>query len=85
MAIEVTMLHTPGCKSCAKARTVIQRVADDYDITFEAVDLTENPEIAAEYRVMSAPGIVMDGELVFQGGVSEAELRAALDERTGEA
>lgn len=82
--IEVTMLHTPGCKSCEKARRTIETVAEEYPVEFEEKDLTENPELAAEYSVMTAPGIVVDGELVFQGGVSEQELRDELDKRTGD-
>lgn len=80
MTVEVKMLHTPGCKACEKSRKTIEAVQEDYDFTFKDVDLTDNPELAAEYQVMSAPGIVIDGELEFQGGVTEKKLRNKLDE-----
>lgn len=46
------------------------------------INLTEHPEYAQKYDVMAAPGIIINEKKVFQGGVTEAELRAALDERT---
>lgn len=76
----VKMLKTPGCKSCETSRQVIESLQDELDFTFEVIDLTERPELAQEYRVMAAPGIVIDGELVFQGGVSEHELREKLED-----
>lgn len=78
------MLKTPGCGACKKSRHAIEAVQEDYDFAFEVIDLTDQPELAQEYSVMSAPGIVIDGELVFQGGVTEKQLRVELDERTGE-
>lgn len=80
--IEVTLLKTPGCEACKRSRQTIEAVQEEYDFSFAVIDLTEQPELAQEYPVMSAPGIVIDGELVFQGGVSKQELREALDERT---
>jgi glutaredoxin len=85
MTVEIVMLHTPGCRSCEQARHTIESVAEDFPVEFKEKDLTEHPELAAEHNVMSAPGIVIDGELVFQGGVSENELREELDERTEDA
>ncbi|MDY6778880.1 MAG: thioredoxin family protein [Candidatus Nanohaloarchaea archaeon] len=75
----VKMLKTPGCKSCERSREVIKSLQDEFDFVFEEIDLTERPELAQEYQVMAAPGIVIDGELVFQGGVSEQELRDELE------
>lgn len=83
MTIEILMLKTPGCKSCASSRNAIEAVMDDYDIDFEEIDLTEEPEYAQEYQVMAAPGIVINGEKAFQGGISEKQLRNKLDTITG--
>jgi len=35
---------------------------------------------AAEYMLMSAPGIVINNKLEFTGGVTEEQLRAKLNE-----
>lgn len=78
------MLKTSGCGACRKARHAIEAVQEEYSFTFEVIDLTEQPELAQEYNVMSAPGILIDGDLVFQGSVTEKQLRAELEERTGE-
>lgn len=79
MTVEVKMLKTPGCGACKKSRKTVEKVSEDFDIDFEVIDLTENPEYAQQYRVMSAPGIVIDGEKVFEGGVKEKELRQKLE------
>jgi len=76
------MLKTPGCKRCDSSRNAIEAVMEDYDIDFEEIDLTEEPEYAQEYQVMAAPGIIIDGEKAFQGGVTEEQLRTKLDELT---
>lgn len=82
MTVDIQMLYTPGCRGCAKARNVLDAVQKDYDINVTEADLTERPELAQEYGVMTAPGIVIDGELAFQGGVTEKQLRQALDKRS---
>ncbi len=80
--IDVVLLHTTGCQSCEKARRIIESVIKEYPVNFEEKNLVEHPELATEYNVMSAPVIVIDGEIMFRGGASEQELRKELDTRT---
>ena len=82
--MHVQVLSTPGCAECAAAKRALERIRPDYPVLqVEEIDVSEQPEVAARYGLLSAPGIVVDGELVAAGHVSEAELRRKLDERAG--
>ncbi len=79
--MKVDFLTMPGCSHCAFAREVLEKVKADYpDLAVIEHDMTEEPELAGQYMLMSAPGIVIDGELAFSGGVDEAKLRERLNE-----
>jgi len=45
------------------------------EIRLIEVDLTERPEIAVQYRIMSTPAVVINGKLEFTGVPSEEALR----------
>lgn len=77
---KIDLLTMPGCSHCAHAKQVLDKVAPDYsDLEVVIHDITEEPELAGQYMLMTAPGIVIDGELVFTGGVDEVKLREYLD------
>ncbi|MFB6158633.1 MAG: thioredoxin family protein [Candidatus Nanohalobium sp.] len=80
MSFEIKMLKTPSCGACKKSRKAIEKVSEEFDIDLEIIDLTENPEYAQKYKVMAAPGIIIDGEKQFEGGVKPKELRKKLEE-----
>ncbi len=78
--IKIDFLSMPGCSHCAHAKQVLDKVTPDYsDLEFVVHDVTKEPELAGQYMLMSAPGIVINGELVFTGGIEEAKLREYLD------
>lgn len=79
MVTEITMLTAPSCTDCEASKEAILSVMGEYEIEFEEIDATEQPEYAAEYRILAAPGILIDGTLEFHGRVSERELRQTLD------
>ncbi len=55
---------------------LITRVLQDYPkFDCEDVDLTEYPELAARYRIMSVPAVVIDGRLQFTRVPKERDLR----------
>ncbi len=78
--MKIDFLTMPGCSHCAHARGVLAKVKEDYP-TLEVVehDVSKEPELAAKYMLMSAPGIVIDDELVFTGGLEESKLRERLE------
>ncbi len=78
--MKIELLTMPGCPHCAHARKVLERVQPDYpDLEITIHDVADEPELAGRYMLMSAPGVVIDGELVFSGGLDEAKLRERLD------
>lgn len=77
--IEILFITVPGCAQCAKAKAVIEKVKADFpDMRVTYVDATEHPEILQKYKIMSAPGIVVNGKLAFTGGLNEASFRELL-------
>jgi glutaredoxin len=82
MVKKILILDTPGCSSCKYAEELIERIKKEGNIKIdvEVKDITKHPELLQKYQIMSAPGIVIDGELKFTGKPSEKELRKALKE-----
>jgi glutaredoxin len=80
---DVEFITMPGCVQCAKAKAVIEKVKPEFpDMRVTYLDATEHPDLIQKYRIMSAPGIVIDGELAFSGGLSEAAFREWLTARS---
>lgn len=78
--IDVLFITVPNCAQCAKARHVIEKVQQDFpDMKVEYVDVTQHPEILQQHRVLSAPGIVVNGKLEYTGGLDESAFRARLE------
>jgi len=48
------------------------------DIRWTEIDITEHPEVAVKYRVMSTPAIAINGKLEFMGVPKEEDLRRQL-------
>ncbi|MBI5180496.1 MAG: thioredoxin family protein [Nitrospirae bacterium] len=79
--IKVELLTMPGCGHCASAKETVKRIKGDFpDMVVEVIDITEHPEAAQMYMLMSAPGIIINGKLEFSGGVKEDALRKRLKE-----
>lgn len=77
--MEVKLLTMPGCEHCAGAKAALDRLRIEFpQMTLEVIDITERPEVAQQYGLMSAPGIVIDGKLVLSGGASEPKIREKL-------
>lgn len=77
--INVQFITVPGCAQCAKAKTVIEKVKADFpDMRVTYLDATEHPDILQKYRIMSAPGIVVNGNLEYTGGLEEKAFRELL-------
>ncbi len=77
--IEVLFLTVPNCVQCAKAKKVIEKVQPDFPgLKVTYLDVTRQPEILQTYRMLSSPGIVINGKLEYTGGLDEAAFRARL-------
>ncbi len=77
--MKIDLLTMPGCGHCVKAKQIVEKVKADFpEMEVTVHDITENPELAQQYMLMTAPGVVIDGELVFSGGLDEKKLRERL-------
>ncbi len=77
--MEVKLLTMPGCQHCAGAKTALDRLRPEFpEIRVEIIDVTEHPEEAQRYGLMSAPGVVVNGRLVLSGTGSEEKIRERL-------
>lgn len=77
--MKIDLLTIPGCSHCANAKALLAKIKPDYpELEIVEHDITEEPELAEKYALMSAPGLVIDGELAFTGGIDEGKLRARL-------
>lgn len=82
--IKVELLTMPGCGHCASAKETVKRIKSDFpEMVVEVIDISEHPDVAQRYMLMSTPGIVINGKLEFTGGVTEVALRKRLNELTG--
>ena len=82
--IEMLFITVPNCVQCAKAKHVIEKVQPDFpELKVEYIDVTVHPEILQQYRVLSAPGIVLNGKLEYTGGLEEDAFRERLKQLAG--
>jgi thioredoxin-like negative regulator of GroEL len=76
----VELLSVEGCRSCARMRVVLERLASAFEgVSFTEIDLASDPGVAARYGVMACPAVVVDGRLRFVGGVDERALAAMFE------
>ena len=81
MLVEI-FVAPEGCPSCGTARTIVQKVANEYpDVTVREVHILDASDRVASYGVFSSPFVVMDGTLEFVGIPREADLRARIAAR----
>lgn len=69
--MKVEVLTTPGCTNCS----VLEKMLDDFDISYDVIDVTEKPEYLEKYPIFTAPGLVIDEKLEFTGIPKKKELK----------
>lgn len=66
--VEVLLFVAPGCAACPhQVRTVAALTLANPNIGVEIVDVTQEPEFAAQYEVRAVPTTVVDDELIVVG------------------
>lgn len=69
---DIKVLGT-GCPKCAATLKLIQTVAEERQFQGRIYKIEDIMDIV-EYGVMSTPAVVIDGKVVFAGGVPEREM-----------
>lgn len=80
MSSSVLLYSRPGCHLCDAARTAL----DAAGIRYDEVDITADPALEAEYRVL-IPVVQVGGLQVFEAGMDPRELPGAVTEILGPA
>jgi len=75
----IEILTAPGCANCSEAKRRILAAVDRMrselvNVEISEVDVTEHPETAIKYGIMSTPAIAIDGRLLFRGVPKERDL-----------
>ena len=81
--VQITLLTQEHCAFCDQAKELLGRLAAEYPIAVETVELTsaEGQRLAAAGGVLFPPGLYLDGEPFSYGRPSERKLRRELDRR----
>lgn len=84
MALEVLLLTQSNCDFCDRAKELLERLGEEFDLRVEERDLrsAEGRGIGETHGVLFAPGILLSGELVSYGRPSERRLRSELRKRS---
>lgn len=53
------------------------------DLRLIQIDITQHPEVAVKYRVMSTPAVAINGKLEFVGTPREDDLRKRIAQHRG--
>lgn len=74
----VILYTKAGCHLCDKARETLLRVARDYPLAIESVDITHDDELYRRYWDV-IPVVEVEGGPIFVSKISEYRLRNALE------
>jgi glutaredoxin len=73
MKHQVTIYSKPDCHLCDRAKEVVERCKEKVDLTLEVVDISQKPELLAQYH-HDIPVILLDGKEIARHFVRERKL-----------
>lgn len=81
---DLMLFVEPGCQACPhQVRAVATVALASAHVGLEIVDVSLEPELAAQYEIRAVPTTVVDDELVMVGVIPAPELAWRLVERQG--
>lgn len=75
--IKIQEVSAPGCTHCDQARKILEDIKTQFsNVEVEYVEMLsgQGQKMVQEYRFMSSPGIIVNGELFSSGGLDKNEL-----------
>ena len=72
--MKVQVLTAPDCSNCA----VLEKMLDVLEVSYDLIDVTENPSYLEKYPIFTAPGLIIDEKLEFTGIPKIDELKKKL-------
>lgn len=81
--IRITLLTKSHCHLCEHAKEVLSTVGRDlaFDLEVLSVESSDGAQLAQEKGIVFPPAVLIDGEPVMNGRVSEGKLRRELSLR----
>lgn len=80
--IKVTLIRPGGCAHCKAVKATLEAMRQEYpDLSVEEIDMVtpEGQALVQKYRILSSPGILINGEFFAFGGATEAQFREKFD------
>ncbi len=72
--VKIQILTTPNCNNCEK----VKKMLNEMKVKYKVINIIKNPEILKKYQVMTAPGIIINGNLEFQGVPNKEDLEKTI-------
>jgi hypothetical protein len=78
--ITLTLLTQTDCGWCTDGKEVLAALAREFPVRVDEIDLhsEQGRRLAAEHRLLFAPGLIADGRLIAHGRLSARALRRDL-------
>lgn len=78
--IALTLLTRTDCTWCSDGKQLLAGLSREFPLSVEEVDLDSDDgrRLAAEHRLLFAPGLIADGRLIAHGRLSARALRRDL-------
>ena len=74
----LTLYSKPGCHLCDEVRALLDEIGASRSFEIEEIDITSTDSLFARYR-FEIPVVLIDGEEVGRGRITERDLLNALE------
>jgi glutaredoxin len=77
----ITFYTRKRCPLCEKAKELILELKEEWNFSFEEIDIDESDELTEQYGIM-IPVVHINGEEVAFGIINKMDIRNRLQEKT---
>jgi glutaredoxin len=77
----ITFYTRKRCPLCEKAKELILELQEEWNFSFEEIDIDESDELTEQYGIM-IPVVHINGEEVAFGIINKMDIRNRLQEKT---
>jgi glutaredoxin len=77
----ITFYTRKRCPLCEKAKELILELKEEWNFSFEEIDIDESDELTEQYGIM-IPVVHINGEEVAFGIINKMDIRKRLQEKT---
>jgi glutaredoxin len=77
----ITFYTRKRCPLCEKAKELVLELKEEWNFSFEEIDIDESDELTEQYGIM-IPVVHINGEEVAFGIINKMDIRNRLQEKT---